>query len=82
MHGTALPCKEVSLVNRNKGKRTDPVPRPAMMMGCILSGGNFMTLGLIETVTFCPAFKPAKYLVHCPNRGDPSPLSADLPFEL
>lgn len=37
---------------RGGGIDSYPVPKPAMMIGCMLSGGNFMTLGLIETVTF------------------------------
>lgn len=43
---------------------TYPVPRPAMMIGCLLSGGSFMTEGLIDTVTLSPGLRAAKYLVH------------------
>lgn len=44
--------------------QTYPVPRPAMMMGCLLSGGSFMTEGLMDTVTLAPGLRAAKYLVH------------------
>lgn len=44
--------------------QTYPVPRPAMMMGCLLSGGSFMTDGLMDTVTLAPGLRSAKYLVH------------------
>ena len=49
--------KEISIGYR---EGTYPVPRPAMMMGCLSSGGSFMTEGLIETVTLLPGARAAR----------------------